>query len=472
MNHKRAPVLNRVAAATLLLAAAASQAAAASRAACTPRPAGGDVVSQAADALSTSLDATHAIAIANWDVRWWQRHRVWITLDADNRGDAEAHVLPQMVVDARADGGAGLAQFGVPLTVPPHAHAAQRLAIYVSDDAKTLGVRTLVAAPVQPVLVSFTLECSDSRFDVGQFAPAVAPLLDEAVKTYFNGFVDPLGDPHGAFETVRLLASGAQDGLDVAWAMRGLMQAVRDDHGFVVGPGEAPPARRALVTRAPEFELRPDATAVVRLHALDATSDAVALAWANMLHDGIADLASHHPRAWVVDLRDYDGDSPWPAFAALWTLFDGPAVGAFASRQGKQEWIVDRGSARIAGGPALVDLQSPPEPSFRGPVAVLIGPNTRNAGEDVTVAFRGRARTRFFGAPTAGFPILGVVVHTLSDGTRLGVLESRDEDRTGVVHRLGIEPDTILTADLSLAAMPYQVVEWIDEERARRAGGQ
>ena len=60
----------------------------------------------------------------------------------------------------------------------------------------------------------------------------------------------------------------------------------------------------------------------------------------------------------------------------------------------------------------------------------------------------------------------------MSDGTRLGVLESRDEDRTGIVHRLGVEPDTILTADLSLAAMPYQVVEWIDEERARRAGGQ
>ena len=252
MNLPRLSVSNRAAvAALLLLASAASQAAAGARAACTPRPATGDVVSQSADALSTSLDAAHPIGIANWDVRWWQRHRVWITLDADNRGDGAAHVLPQMVVDARADGGAGLAQFGVPLTVPPHGHASQRLAIYVSDDAKTLGVRTLVAAPLQPVVVSFALECSDSRFDVGQFSPAVAPLLDEAVKTYFNGFVDPLGDPHGAFETVRLLASGAQDGVDVVWALRGLMQAVRDDHGFIVGPGETPPARRGLVTRAP-----------------------------------------------------------------------------------------------------------------------------------------------------------------------------------------------------------------------------
>ena len=474
MKLKRAHVLNRIAvvAGGWVLATATTGAGAAVRAPCTPHPADGQPASQSADALSVSLDAAHPLGLANWDVRWWQRHRVWITLDANNRGDAAAQVLPQMVVGVRADGGAALALFGVPLSIAPHAHATQRLAIYVPDDAKTLGVRTLVAAPMQPVAVAFTLECSDARFDVGQFAPAIAPLLDEAVKVYFNGFVDPLPDPHAALETVRLLASGGQDGADVVWAMRGLMQAVRDDHGFIVGPDQSPPARRVLVTRAPDFELRPDGTAVVRLHAVDTRSDVQALAWANALHDGIAVLASHHPRAWVVDLRDHDGDSPWPAFAALSTLLDGPAVGAFASRLGRQEWIADRGVSRVAGGPALVDLQSPPEPTFRGPVAVLIGPNTRNVGEDVTVALRGRAHTRFFGAPTAGFPILGVQVHTLSDGTTLGVLETRDVDRTGVVHRLPVEPDTVLPAEVSLAAMPQQVVDWIDEERVRAAGSQ
>ena len=474
MKPKRAHVLNRIAvgAAALLLASTAARAGVATRAACTLHPADGEVVSQSAGALSASLDATHPIALANWNVRWWQRHRVWITLDATNRGDAVAYVLPEMVVDARADGGASTAQLGVPLAVAPHAHATQRLAIYLADDAKTLGVRTRVSEPMQAVEVAFAFECSDSRFAVGEFSPAVAPLVDEAVKTYFGGFVDPLADPHAAFETVRLLASGAQDSIDVVWALRGLMQVVRDDHGFIFAPGEPVPARRALVTRAPGFELRPDGTAIVRLHAVDTTSDSAALAWANTLHDGIAALASHHPRAWVVDLRDHDGDSPWPSFAGLSTLLDGPAVGAFTSRQDKQEWIVERGIARIAGGPALVDLQSPPEPTFRGPVAVLIGPNTRNAGEDVTVALHGRSHTRFFGAPTAGFPILGVVVHKLSDGTTLGVLETRDADRTGLVHRLPVEPDTVLPADVSLAAMPQVVVDWIDEERARTAGGQ
>ena len=474
MTPKRDLVLNRIAcaAATLLLVSAAHAAGTSTRAACTPRPADGGVPSQAADALSVSLGAAQPMGIANWDAGRWQRHRVWITLDADNRGDAAAGVLPQMVVDARPDGGAAMALFGLPLAVAPHAHATQRLAVYVPDDAHTLGVRTLVAAPMQPVVVSFELECSDARFDLGEFAPAAAPLLEEAVKTWFNGFVDPLSDPRAALAAVRLLASGAQDSSDVAWAMRGLMQRVGDVHGFVVVAGETAPLRRPLVTRAPEFELRPDGTAIVRLHAVDSGADAAALAWANALHDGVAALASHHPRAWVVDLRDLDGDSPWPTLAALSTLLDGPLVGAYVSRQDKREWIVDRGVARFAGGPALVDLQAPPEPSFRGPVAVLIGPNTRNAGEDVTVALRGRAHTRFFGAATAGFPNSGVVVHTLSDGTLLGVLETRDADRAGVVQRLPLEPDTVLPPAVSLAALPAEVIEWIDAERARIGGNQ
>ena len=468
MTFPRLLVLTCVAAA---LAASAGHAAAASavRSACTPSPAGGEVVSQASDALSTHLDAAHLAAIANWDVRWWQRHRVWIALDASNGGDAAAHVLPQVVVDAQANGGVAQSLVGLPMTVDPHAHATQRLSIYVPDDARTLGVRTLLAAPAQPVAVAFTLECSESRFDAGEFAPAAAPLVDEAVRTYFNDFIDPLADPKAALEMARTLSSGVQDSGDVAWAMRGLMQFVRDQHSYILAPGELPPVRRVLDTRPPEFELRADGVAIVRLHAVDTTSDAVALAWAGALHDGIAGMAARHPRAWVVDLRDHDADAPWPAFAALSTLLDGPAVGAFATRREQQGWIADRGSARIAGGPALVDLQPPPEPMFRGPIAVLIGPGTRNAGEDVVVALRGRAHTRFFGQPTAGFPLQGVRVHQLSNGTTMGVLEVRDVDRTGVVHRIAVEPDAVLRPDEAVAPVPQPALDWIEDERAAAA---
>ena len=466
MKPQRAPVVHCNAfAAALSLALALPAAGAAPRSPCTPHPAEGGVTSQAADALAIRLDAAHPTALANWDARPWQRHRVWIALQAANAGDAPAQVRPEMVVDARADGLAAEVLVGPTMLLAPHAHATQHMAVFVPDDTKTLGVRLLAAASAQPVVATFALECSDGRFDIGETAPAIVPALDEAVKTWFNDFVDPLSDPKAALETVRALSSGAQDATDVVWTLRGLMESVHDDHGFIVGPGEQPPARRTLATRAPEFDLTPDGIAIVRLHAVDTSADAAALAWATSLHDGIADLAAHHPHAWIVDLRDHDGDSPWPSLAALSTLLGGPSVGATVSRRGTRPWIVDRGIARFAGEPALIDLQPPPEPTFRGPVAVLIGPGTRNAGEDVAVAFRGRAHTRFFGATTAGFPILGVVAHRLTGGTTLGVLETRDADRAGVVQREPLEPDTVLKDAAALAALPPEAVEWALDER-------
>jgi|GEM_PF-1020620 len=454
--------LSLVLAAALLLAPPAGLAASASRSACKPSPASDDVKSQGPDPLAVHVDAAQPIALANWSVNWWQRRRVWITLAATNEGDAATQLLPQMVVDARADGGAALALFGQPLALPAHGRATERLAIYIPDDAKTLGVRALVATPAQPVAVTFALECSDSRYDPGEFAPAVAPLLDEAIKTYFNGLVDPLSDPSAALQTARQLSSGAQDAVDVAWTMRGLMQALHDDHGFYALPGEPPPARRVLATRAPELELRGDGTAVLRLHAVDTTDAATALAWATSLHEGIAAVAARHPRGWVIDLRDHDGDTPWPSLAALSTLLAGPAVGNFTSRQGKQEWIVERGAVRIAGGAALVDTQSPPEPDFRGAVALLLGPGTRDAGEDLAVAFRGRPNTRSFGKPTAGFPLQGVQAHRLAGGSTLGVLEIRATDRTGIVHRVPLEPETLLHEDAT-DPLPQPVLDWLYE---------
>ncbi len=441
-------------------------AAGAGRAACALHPASGEVVSQSADALSVTIDAAHPAALANWDVRWWNKHRVWVTLAVDNRADAPAHVLPQLLLDARRDGNAAFVLLGPPLTLEPHAHATDRLSFYVPDDSRTLGLRLLGGSLAGSVTATFSQECSDARYDVGDRSSAVAPLLDEALRTWFNGFVDPLGDPRAAYDESRKLGSGAQDGADVIWTLRALMQSQHDVHGFAVGPGEAPPPRRAIVTRAPEFEWRADGTAVVRLHGVDTEADAAAAAWATELHEGVAALAARHPRAWIVDLRDHDAESPWPAFAGLSALLDGPAVGAFTSRAGTQPWIADRGVARVAGGPALVDVQAAPEPSFRGPLAVLIGIGTRNGGEDLAVAFHGRAHTRFFGSPTAGFPTAGVTVHQLSDGSLLGVLETRAADRTGVVSRQPIEPDDLMSEAERGLTMPQAVQAWLDDERA------
>jgi hypothetical protein len=440
------------------------------RSACALHPASGDVVSQAADAMSLNLSATQPSALANWDVRWWERHRAWIALTATNNGDAPAHLLPQLLVDARADGGAALVQVGLPITLAAGASTAQRMTIYIPDDAKTLGVRVLDALPAAPVSIRFALECSDSRYDAGEMAKPAAAGLEAALAQYFADFEDPISAPHDALVAAQALASGAQDAGDVAWALRGLMQAVRDDHGFVAAPGEPLPVRRMLVTRAPAFEWRQDGTAVVQLHAAGLLTDADALAWATTVHDGVAALAARHPRAWIVDLRDHEGDNPWAALAGLSTLVGGPAVGATVSRRERVDWIVDRGVVRLAGGPALADLQLGPEPAFEGPVAVLVGPHTRDAGEMVAIAFTGRPHTRSFGSPTGGFPNTGVLVRALADGTRIGVLEMRAADRNGRVYRFPVTPDEQLDPTRSSDTLPHEAIEWVLDERSNGGG--
>ncbi len=182
MSSKCALVINCLAAAAMSIAGPAVSAAA--RGPC-------ELPAASAAGGASPDDATHASLLANWDVRGWQRHRIWITLQADNRGDAEARVLPLMALAARADAGATTWLAGLPMTLAPHARATQRMTVYVPEDTKTLGLRLVPAAPTPApapdVAAAFALECSDARFDPGQVAAAVAPLLQEALSTWFDG---------------------------------------------------------------------------------------------------------------------------------------------------------------------------------------------------------------------------------------------------------------------------------------------
>jgi hypothetical protein len=65
---------------------------------------------------------------------------------------------------------------------------------------------------------------------------------------------------------------------------------------------------------------------------------------------------------------------------------------------------------------------------------------------------------------------LGIVIHRLRDGTTLGVLETRDADRTGVIHRLAIEPDTLLKDGAPLGGVPQEAVDWILDSHAAGPG--
>jgi len=449
----------------------------AARSPCTPRVATGEGGSNGSDPLAIALSPAHPAGLVDWDVRWWQRHRFWITLSAANHSDRDIVLAADVAVDRRADGRAAATDSARPLVVPAGGTARERLNVYVPDDAKTLAV--LAASPVPAdVAVSLRVECSDVRFDAGQgLSRPAANLLDETLKQYFAEHVDVPQNPRQALETVQRRVSGAQDDADVAWAVRALMRAIGDTDSDFLLPGEKALPQPVSSAQMTTLDLRDDGIAWLRVFGslsaagasgaeLDAVErDPQRLDAAARLHERIAAVLARHPRGWIIDLRYADGDDLWSPLAALTRLLQGPTVGAFAGRDASVAWIVDRGAARLAGGPAIVDLQVAPEAPYVGPIAVLVGPHTRDAGEAVAVAFEGRPGTRFFGAPTAGGTALGLRRQVVEDGATLQILVRRMADRNGVVYRGGVTPDEPAPQQADAAGVVDAAAGWIADER-------
>jgi C-terminal processing protease CtpA/Prc len=73
-------------------------------------------------------------------------------------------------------------------------------------------------------------------------------------------------------------------------------------------------------------------------------------------------------------------------------------------------------------------------------VAVLIDRWTGSSGEATAIAFRGRAKTRFFGEHTQGASTANEVF-ALSDGAAMWLTIGVDADREGKQYMDGLDPD-------------------------------
>jgi hypothetical protein len=85
---------------------------------------------------------------------------------------------------------------------------------------------------------------------------------------------------------------------------------------------------------------------------------------------------------------------------------------------------------------------------------VLTDASVEGAGEIVAVAFRGRADTRSFGAPTCGVAT-GIEFHVLDYAHTLGIASARLADRTGVQYHRGVPVDEAIDDGNELLAAAY-----------------
>ncbi|MFY9345919.1 MAG: S41 family peptidase [Planctomycetota bacterium] len=172
----------------------------------------------------------------------------------------------------------------------------------------------------------------------------------------------------------------------------------------------------------------------------------LAKTYADIAQDLIKTIDSVPVRGWILDLRRNTGGNVWPILAGIGPIVGEGVLGAYVSANGRTEWSYAEGAAMI-GGQAAASVTSPYEPAAPlPPVAVLTSGLTANAGEAVVVAFRGRERSRTFGAPTRGVPTANTQMRH-DDGALLVVTIMLYVDRTGRTYDGSIAPDVPVATD-------------------------
>jgi C-terminal processing protease CtpA/Prc len=156
---------------------------------------------------------------------------------------------------------------------------------------------------------------------------------------------------------------------------------------------------------------------------------------------------------WVLDLRNDLGGDVFPMLGAVASFLEVRKPLGSLSASGDVDWVrVHEGAMRVffRGGTheQTFDYGSPPTITPRR-VAVLIGPDTRSAGEATLVALLSQSGVRTFGLPTAGAAGSPKRI-TMPDGAELWVTVSIAVDAMRRPYPAAIAPD-VLVGDEALA---------------------
>jgi C-terminal processing protease CtpA/Prc len=172
----------------------------------------------------------------------------------------------------------------------------------------------------------------------------------------------------------------------------------------------------------------------------------VADQFAERVQNVIRELDQNKVRGWILDLRVNGGGNMWPMLAGVGPILGEGEVGSFISASGAVKWRYQDGKSMIYMNvssqvvtPYRVKVENPP-------VAVLTDEFTASSGEAIVIAFKGRAKTHFFGMPTRGVPTANEPFK-LSDGAVLNLTTALEADRTGKQYDSKILPDTEIKTD-------------------------
>ncbi|WP_141057430.1 S41 family peptidase [Stenotrophomonas rhizophila] len=168
---------------------------------------------------------------------------------------------------------------------------------------------------------------------------------------------------------------------------------------------------------------------------------------------------------WVVDLRGNTGGNMWPMMLGMGPLLGdakgADPVGMFLLADKRQPWAYREGAVWLDGKAVVGSRNAQYTLRHPGaPVAVLFGPRTASSGEASVLAFRGRAASRSFGQPSAGYSTANTP-QRLPDGSLLLLTGSVIADRNGVGDGNRLQPDVIVAEgqDATTAAQAWLLAQ-------------
>jgi len=183
------------------------------------------------------------------------------------------------------------------------------------------------------------------------------------------------------------------------------------------------------------------------------------------LQAGIQEQDDGNRCGWVVDLRGNSGGNMWPMLLGMGPLLGdakgADPVGMFLLADKRQPWAYREGAVWLDGKAVVGSRNTQYTLRHPGaPVAVLFGPRTASSGEASVLAFRGRAASRSFGQPSAGYSTANTP-QRLPDGSLLLLTGSVIADRNGVGDGNRLQPDVIVAEgqDATTAAQAWLLAQ-------------
>lgn len=174
-------------------------------------------------------------------------------------------------------------------------------------------------------------------------------------------------------------------------------------------------------------------------------------------------------KGWVIDLRGNGGGNMWPMLVGIGPVLGAGTIGYFTFGKHFNPWYYRQGAAGVLGRANFSIVDGMSDYHEQAPIAVLIDRNTLSSGEAVSIAFKGRANTRFFGERTGGLATANQTIK-LSDGATIMVTTCYEADRNKTVYPSAIEPDmTVDQGKIACGAANDPVIaaalQWIDSAR-------